>query len=411
MPVQIAEVSSMTEPTNSPKPEKTLSFSDRIEEAIIRAGNKMADLPEQGADLPVDRRSRLLAWTILMLLFTMVLVLVITLLFERSSPDRRLLYVTIPVTYALLLAFGFILNRKRICRVAALFTVLGGTAAIWASILLDQQIYQGPDIVPLFYIALTILLASFLLNSWETSLMAVAQIAGLILLLQQRNAWAELNWQSLLTFMVIVTVLSQGISHVMQADLRQIVGQNRTLLESEAALKDLAIRDSLTRLYNRHYLEETLPREISRVARRHSTLGIIMIDVDFFKTINDQHGHAVGDEFLKAVGSILSGKIRDSDIACRYGGDEYVLIMPDASLHATSERADSIRESARDWQIKIGDITITNPSLSCGVAIYPEHGLTGAAVLKAADDALYQAKRNGRNRTETAVADRDGQSE
>lgn len=392
----------MTEKPKDPEAGKSLSISDRIEEAIIRAGNKMADLPEQGADLPVDRRSRLLAWTILLLLFTMILAIAVTLLFEHGAPERRLLYVTIPFIYAVLLAFGFLLNRKQIYRTAARFTVLGGTAAIWASVLLDQQIYLGPDIVPLFYIALTILLASFLLSSWETCLLAVAQMIGLVLLLHQRSAWAELNWQSLFTFMVIVTILCLGISHIMQADLRQIDGQNRQLLENEAALKDMAVRDSLTRLYNRHYLEETLPREISRVARRNSTLGIIMIDIDFFKVINDQHGHAVGDEFLKAVGSILAGKIRDSDIACRYGGDEYVLIMPDASLHATSERAESIRASAREWQIKIGDITIDNPSLSCGVATYPEHGLTGAAVLKAADDALYQAKQNGRNRTETA---------
>ncbi|MDW7659140.1 MAG: GGDEF domain-containing protein [Bacillota bacterium] len=387
-----------------------LSFSGRIEAAIIKAGNKMADLPEQGAGLSVDRRSRLLAWTILLLLFTMLLIIVLTLLSEHDAPDRRLLYVAVPFFYGVLLIFGFSFNRKRLIHVASLFTVLGGIAAIWSSILLDQQIYQGPDIIPLFYIALTILLASFLLSSWETCLLAALQIGGLILLLQQRNAWSELNWQSLFAFMVITTILSLSISHIIQADLRQIEEQNRHLLANEANLKDLATRDSLTHLYNRHYLEETLPREIKRVARRNSTLGIIMIDVDYFKEINDQHGHAVGDEFLKAVGSILADKVRDSDIACRYGGDEYVLIMPDASLQSTKERAEAIRESTREWQIRIGDITITNPSLSCGVATYPEHGLTGAVVLKAADDALYQAKRNGRNRTEIAVTDRDSQS-
>lgn len=374
------------------------SICSRIADRLIRTG------PDQAGESVVSHRTRLLGWTVFLLFMAMVFTIAVSWLSESDAPDRRLLYVAIPFVYALVLVIGFILLRRQRCHAAALLTVLGGAAAVWTSVLLDEQVRQGPDIVPLFYMALCILLASFLLSSWETGLLAVLQMGGLVWLLQHRNAWTELNWPSLFTFLLIVTLLSLGISKIMQADLRQIEWQNRLLLENETALKELAIRDALTGLFNRHYLEETLPREISRVARRNSTLGIIMIDIDRFKAINDQYGHAVGDEFLKAVGANLAGKVRESDIACRYGGDEYVLIMPDASLPATRERAENIRVSASAWQIRIGSITIDHPSLSCGVAAYPENGPTGAAVLKAADDALYLAKQNGRNRTETAVA-------
>ncbi len=230
-------------------------------------------------------------------------------------------------------------------------------------------------------------------------MIALAQIAGLVWLLERQDAWSSLNWQSLLTFMAFITLLSLGISHIIRADLHQIDQQNKKLLANETALRDLATRDSLTGLYNRHYLDDTLPREVSRIVRRNSTLGIIMIDVDFFKQINDQYGHAAGDEFLKLVGHVLAGKIRDSDIACRYGGDEYVLIMPDASLKATFERAESIRRDAESWSFKIDGKTIASPAISCGVAIFPDHGSTGDAVLQAADAALYAAKTSGRNQT------------
>ena len=389
----------MTDMKQHPEPKDTRSLTIKMQDAIVRTGNNLADLPQEGADLPVDRRSRLLAWTILLLFFLMLLTLAVVLLFERGSSGRRLVYIAIPLIYAGLLVFGFILNRKRCGRLAALFTVWGGMAAIWASILLDSQFLAQPDIIPLFYVSLSILLASFLLSSLETCVIALAQIAGLVWLLEHQDAWDSLNWQSLMTYMAFVTLLSLGISHIIRADLNQIERQNQKLLANETALRDLATRDSLTGLYNRHYLDETLPREVSRVVRRNSTLGIIMIDVDYFKQINDQHGHAAGDEFLKLVGHVLAGKIRDSDIACRYGGDEYVLIMPDASLKATYERAESIRLDAESWSFEIDGKTIKSPALSCGVAIFPDHGSTGDAVLQAADSAMYAAKTGGRNQT------------
>ncbi len=170
---------------------------------------------------------------------------------------------------------------------------------------------------------------------------------------------------------------------------------NLTLRET---LQKQSIRDPLTGLFNRRYLEESLLREIHRAERKQQSVGIIMLDVDHFKRFNDTFGHEAGDTVLRELGLFLRKNIRQSDIACRYGGEELTLIMPESSLEATQQRAEQIREGVKLLQVQhrrqlLGCITI-----SLGVACFPEHGLTGDAVIRSADQALYQAKAKGRDR-------------
>lgn len=170
---------------------------------------------------------------------------------------------------------------------------------------------------------------------------------------------------------------------------------NLTLRET---LQKQSIRDPLTGLFNRRYLEESLLRELHRAERKQQSVGIIMVDVDHFKRFNDTFGHEAGDTVLRELGLFLRKNIRQSDIACRYGGEELTLIMPESSLEATQQRAEQIREGVKLLQVQhrrqlLGCITI-----SLGVACFPEHGLNGDAVIRAADQALYQAKAKGRDR-------------
>lgn len=164
-----------------------------------------------------------------------------------------------------------------------------------------------------------------------------------------------------------------------------------------------SIRDPLTGLYNRRYLEESLGREITRAQRRKSPLGIIMMDIDFFKNINDTYGHEAGDAVLKALGNLLQFRVRGEDIVCRYGGDEFTIIMPGASLETVSQRADQLRQIAEyQLRIKVDNQSVGPVTLSCGVAVFPDHGASGDAVLQMADGALLAAKQKGRNRVEIA---------
>jgi diguanylate cyclase (GGDEF)-like protein len=169
-------------------------------------------------------------------------------------------------------------------------------------------------------------------------------------------------------------------------------------LKLEASLRSQSIRDPLTNLFNRRYMEESLEREMRRAIRNRGSVGIIMLDIDHFKTVNDVHGHDAGDAMLRAIGELVQRSIRAEDIACRYGGEEFTLILPDAALQDAAQRADALRESVKHIAIAHRRQALPTVTVSAGVATYPEHGPTADVVLRAADAALYQAKVRGRDR-------------
>jgi diguanylate cyclase (GGDEF)-like protein/PAS domain S-box-containing protein len=168
-------------------------------------------------------------------------------------------------------------------------------------------------------------------------------------------------------------------------------------------LRVQSIRDSLTGLFNRRYLEESLLRELARAKRKATTLGVVMLDVDHLKQANDTFGHEAGDTLLQGISQWLQSNFRAEDISCRYGGDEFVLILPDATLESTRQRAEQICAGVRLLKIFHHDQPLGSVSVSAGVAAYPEHGQTRDALLAAADAALYKAKAGGRNCVTTAA--------
>lgn len=176
-------------------------------------------------------------------------------------------------------------------------------------------------------------------------------------------------------------------------------------LEMQERLRELSIRDPLTQLFNRRYLEETLEREVSRAQRGQRALSVIMLDIDHFKHFNDTHSHSAGDTLLRALGHFLANNVRCEDIACRYGGEEFTLILPDASLAQAMARAAAMRAAAQTLDIEHQGQSLGRITLSLGIAAYPEHGDRAELLLRAADAALYRAKAAGRNRVETATTD------
>jgi diguanylate cyclase (GGDEF)-like protein/PAS domain S-box-containing protein len=198
----------------------------------------------------------------------------------------------------------------------------------------------------------------------------------------------------------VSNVYQAGNEKVIQCNIRDITEQKKeqdALIKSEAELREQSVRDHLTGLFNRRYMEETLKRELSRAARKGSPLGLIMLDVDNFKHFNDMWGHAAGDAVLSQLGRMLQKHFRGEDIPCRYGGDEFIFILPDASQKATYERATLICQRAKELQIDFGEQHLDSCTLSLGVAVFPEHGTTTVDILSSVDDALYVAKRRGRD--------------
>ncbi|MEN9938581.1 MAG: hypothetical protein RLZZ387_5160 [Chloroflexota bacterium] len=174
-------------------------------------------------------------------------------------------------------------------------------------------------------------------------------------------------------------------------------------LQLRETLRHQAIRDPLTGLYNRRYMEESLDRELHRASRQGVPLGIIMLDLDYFKRFNDTNGHPAGDALLRALGAFLQRHVRVDDIACRYGGEEFTLILPESSLEDTLRRAEELRLGARQIVVQYRSTALAGVTLSLGVAAYPNHGASTEELLHQADLALYAAKKAGRDRVATAI--------
>jgi diguanylate cyclase (GGDEF)-like protein/PAS domain S-box-containing protein len=173
-------------------------------------------------------------------------------------------------------------------------------------------------------------------------------------------------------------------------------------LKLRETLQNQAIRDPLTGLYNRRYLEETLDRELHRARRLQEPLGVVMMDLDHFQDFNDTCGQGAGDALLTGLGHMIAAKIHPEDIACRYGGEEFLLVMPGGSLETTREGAENVRQAAQALQVTYQDRFLKCPTLSLGVAIFPDHGATSEELTDAADAARYRAKKAGRDRVEVA---------
>jgi len=174
-------------------------------------------------------------------------------------------------------------------------------------------------------------------------------------------------------------------------------------LKLRDSLRQQSIRDPLTGLFNRRYLEETLAIEIERARRNNVPFSIIMLDLDHFKRFNDTHGHEAGDAVLQALGSFLHRNVRGGDIACRYGGEEFTLVLPGTSLEVAQQRVEQLCEGIRVLNIDFKNQILGPLTLSIGIATFPNHGDSGEMVLQAADAALYQAKSEGRDRVVVAV--------
>ena len=168
-------------------------------------------------------------------------------------------------------------------------------------------------------------------------------------------------------------------------------------------LREETLRDPLTGLFNRRFLDESLERELARTRRDNLPLALLMIDIDHFKQLNDTYGHPAGDEIIRRVGGLIQSRARSGDLPCRYGGEEFLLVLPNMTLATAVERAEEWRAAfANDWSV-IGNHAVA-VTVSIGVAVFPCHGGSARALVEAADQALYAAKRGGRNRLVAATA-------
>ena len=203
-----------------------------------------------------------------------------------------------------------------------------------------------------------------------------------------------------------VLSLAQDVTRRMQsqAALQEVNIKLRQRLddihELQVQLREQVMRDPLTGMYNRRYLDDALQAEIARTIRDRAPLSLMMIDIDHFKRVNDMHGHQAGDEVLKMLAGILRSEARRSDVACRYGGEEFLLLLPKMNVESARTRAERWRQMFAEMEVPVesGKLRCT---LSIGIAVFPEHGSSAEDLLRNGDRALYLAKALGRNRVVT----------
>ena len=168
-------------------------------------------------------------------------------------------------------------------------------------------------------------------------------------------------------------------------------------LRLQETLRSRSERDPLTDLYNRRHLELSAERELARATRHTHPLAFVMLDVDHFKMFNDTHGHDAGDAVLREVALVLKRHTRTEDIACRYGGEEFLMVLPGCPLEDAYQKSEAIREAIAQLRVTVGGTVLSRVTASLGIACYPQHGERMEELIRAADAALYKAKAAGRN--------------
>jgi len=330
-------------------------------------------------------RNQRSAITLLSIQGALIVVLIIFILILFFTPDdsRHRFYVPLISLLILLLIIAIYLNARGRYQVSSWLTVACVIIAPWISVLLDPAVRQG-DLLPVLYVGLSVQGCSVLLKEKWVIWIATAEMLAVLTILRAMAKTIDLNWLSLFAFILCTSAIAVSNGYTNRKQMEQI--------------HDLSIRDSLTGLFNRRYMEETFDREISRVLRKGQKLAVIMTDVDYFKTINDSYGHVVGDLVLAKVAQLLTNHIRNSDVACRYGGDEFIIILPDCSRQEAVTRAENIRKQMSEADLDFEGKYIKNITLSFGIAELPENGLCRGDLITAADQALYLSKQSGRNR-------------
>lgn len=195
----------------------------------------------------------------------------------------------------------------------------------------------------------------------------------------------------------VINRMASALQHERENLERAVAERTRELQDANARLERLAVTDGLTGVFNHRRFQEQLQAELLRAERHKRPMGVLMIDVDFFKKVNDAMGHPAGDELLRRLAQVLSTDLRQTDMIARYGGEEFAVLLPENTKSEAMQVAERMRIAVED-RINAGTPWPSKVTVSIGVATFPEDGNTAEQVLTAADQAMYVAKRSGRNR-------------
>jgi diguanylate cyclase (GGDEF)-like protein len=334
----------------------------------------------------------LLKWIEAIIAVVCFLVLIYLLFISPSPRQVNTRYAVLVVTEIILLVFAIFFYQQKKIALSSNILILAGLIGPWWSVLIDETIVNG-NLFPLVYLTIPILFSSFFSPVSVTAIIGIVQSVGLAIFIYLGNYDLSLGAASLFFFVLFIYAISM-IINIQNRNNRQ------TITMQVEKLEEFAIRDPLTSLHNRRFPLEYLQDEFAKLRTLGGILAIIIFDVDDFKYFNDTYGHDCGDEILVVISKLIKENFRQSDVSCRYGGDEFFIAMSGSDLNEARKKIENLQEKIAKEEFKslCGDpVPVT---ISAGLAAYPQHGDTVKAVMKAADKALYLAKEKGKNRIE-----------
>jgi len=267
--------------------------------------------------------------------------------------------------------------------------VLASIIGPWWSAFTDSTMFEG-NFLPLVFATLPIYFSSIFSPVFITLIIGFLQVLSMTLFITS-GSLALSNGASRLFFYVVFIYFFNVIFNFINRDNRN---KNKKLLEQ---LAKEALCDPLTGLNNRRFLYEYLEKEIARLQRKKEPLSILICDIDNFKTLNDNCGHSIGDSILVLFSNLLKQNFRQSDVICRYGGDEFIIVMSGSDINESHQRAIEMKEKLDNIQFEEDCVEKNHFTISVGIACCPQHGENADALILNADNALYKAKKNGKN--------------
>lgn len=328
------------------------------------------------------------------LIILAILTLILIVFVDNGS--RFIFYFSLLCILIIILGASLVLSLVGKYMISVWLTMLCVLIGPWFSILMDKKVLNG-DLLPIIYITLTIYIYAFFLSVKITIIISALQIITLRIFIQSNPLLLKENWPSLISFLIFSSVIAIVYNFISRNQIKFIEEQKAKLEDDEEQMRILSTSDPLTGLFNRRYMNEFLKRQIQSIIKKNKHIGIIIGDVDDFKIINDTYGHIVGDSVLVEIGKLIISNIREKDIACRFGGDEFIIILPECSLENSYKRAEGVKEAINNFIFKNDKNELFSVNMSFGVASFPENGTIIDNVIIAADKALYLAKKSGKN--------------
>ncbi len=330
-----------------------------------------------------DIRNYLLKWLIPSLLGLLCVVLIFHIRVSTFRNFEGQAYIIL-ISALIVLGIGaYYCNLKEKTNLASIVIFLMAFLGAWGAVYIDG--YDGIEsFFPLAYLTIPVIFSSLLFPVYFSVILSIIQFTSSVILITKSEVLLNSDWESFIAYILLVFVLSIVTTALIKLQLRQ--------------LKESAIKDHLTGLFNRRYFDVTLESRVKRGHLKNLQFGIILLDIDNFKTYNDTYGHDIGDFLLSLIAQFLLDEVGLSDSVCRYGGDEFALIIPQTTSEELYELAERLRlTNKRTPNIHL-DSRFENITTSIGVALFPLQGKTGNELIARADENLLIAKDLGKDK-------------